>query len=278
METSHIVYPTSILSQYVKYYWIFRTGNRENKRIQTIPSGCTHLVFHREGNLFFSKGEKQPKNFIRGQLSLPNSLVSSQGIDMIATVFHPLGLTPFFSLPTNNLYNKYIDIDDINDIPLKNLKERISNEPDVSICINQIELFLINRIRYFNDYNYLRILNSIQQIKENIEVKVSDLADNACLGYRQFKREFTKYVGMDPKEYLRVIRFQKILYSLQINPDIHIADLVYICGFYDHSHLIKDFRHMSGCSPSEYLSSRKPYSTFFSKDCRINLIKSTSQK
>lgn len=78
---------------------------------------------------------------------------------------------------------------------------------------------------------------------------------------------------MNPKEYYRVIRFQRILYMLQDNPEMEFTDLSYLCGFYDLSHLVKDFREFSGCSPTQYLSSRSPYSTFFSKDCRLNSIK-----
>ena len=79
--------------------------------------------------------------------------------------------------------------------------------------------------------------------------------------------------GMNPKEYYKVIRFQRILYMLQDNPEMEFTDLSYLCGFYDPSHLVKDFREFSGCSPTQYLSSRSPYSKFFSKDCRLNSIK-----
>ena len=105
------------------------------------------------------------------------------------------------------------------------------------------------------------------------QTDVYTLVKDACLGYRQFKRIFTEYVGMNPKEYYRVIRFQRILYMLQGNPEMEFTDLSYLCGFYDLSHLVKDFREFSGCSPTQYLSSRSPYSTFFSKDCRLNSIK-----
>ncbi|MCQ5172788.1 helix-turn-helix domain-containing protein [Bacteroides fragilis] len=79
---------------------------------------------------------------------------------------------------------------------------------------------------------------------------------------------------MSPKEYYRVVRFQRVLYLLQNNPEIEIADLTYSCGFYDLSHSVKDFKEFLGCSPTQYLSSHSPYSTFFSEDCRLNVITS----
>ncbi|MDR2914537.1 MAG: helix-turn-helix domain-containing protein [Tannerella sp.] len=245
-----------------------------NKNIQTIPSGCVHLVFHRGCDMLFSNGEKQPKNFIRGQLSAPGTLLFSGNIDMIAIVFHPLGIIPFLSHPASELYNHYIDIDDLGNAGLINLERFIANEEDISTCIQEIEKCLIGRLNNASNYNYNRILRSIQLIKNEAQLNVSELADNACLGYRHFKRIFTQYTGVSPKEYIRIIRFQKVLHILQNNPTLDITKVAYICGYYDHSHLVKDFRSLSGCSPTEYLASRKPHSTFFSNDCRINLIRS----
>lgn len=272
MNSSKIIYPSSLLSQYVKYYWILQTDSYLNRNIQTIPSGCIHLVFHRGCDMFFSNGIKQPKNFIRGQLSAPDTLFFSGNIDMIAIVFHPLGVIPFLSHSASELYNHYIDIDNFGNANLINLERFITSDENISACIQEIEKCLTNKLNNTNDYNYNRVLHSIQMIKNETQLDVSALADDVCLGYRHFKRIFTQYTGVSPKEYIRIIRFQKVLYTLQNNPKLDITKVAYICGYYDHSHLVKDFRSLSGCSPTEYLSLRKPHSTFFSNDCRINLI------
>lgn len=231
------------------------------------------MVFHRGSDLHFSTGNKQPKNFIRGQLTFPEKISVSGNIDMIAVIFHPLGTLPFIKLPLTETFNQYLDINTIQDSGLNELKTMISCEEDTTECILMIEHLLLSRIREVNDYNYQKISGSIQSIQEQTGTNVSDLADKACLGYRHFKRVFTQYIGMSPKEFIKVIRFQKTLYTLQNNPAIDMAQLAYDCGFYDHPHLVKDFKTMSGCTPTEYVSSRKPHSTFFSNECRINLIK-----
>lgn len=244
-----------------------------NMPVQTIPTGCVHLVFHRADQLCFSSKEYQPKNFLRGQLSVPDSLTPAGNINMIAVVFNSLGITPFISCPISALYNQYVDIENLEDGKLNRLKDLISSEEDDLICIQQIEAFLLRRLSVANEYNYRRIANSVETIKNQIQIDVSTLAQDACLGYRQFKRLFTDYVGMSPKEYSRVVRFQRALYTLQNTPDIEITQLAYTCGFYDHPHLVKDFRSLSGCSPTEYLSSRVSYSTLFSHNCKLNLIR-----
>ena len=215
----------------------------------------------------------QPKNFIRGQFSSYGSLASKGNIDMIAIIFYPLGLNPFIQCPMSELNNRYINVEDLEDRELNHLKSSISSERNVQTCIQFIELFFMKR-QVDIDCNQKRVQNTINQIINHPQIAVNTLAESACLGYRQFKRIFTNLVGMSPKEYYRVVRFQRVLYLLQNNPEIEIADLTYSCGFYDPSHLVKDFKEFSGCSPTQYLSSHSPYSTFFSEDCRLNVIKS----
>lgn len=276
MKETNILYPSPLLSQYIKYYWVLKTDAVEPVMVQTIPSGCVHLVFHRGENLSIQLKGLQPKNFIRGQFSTYGSLFSEGNIDMIAVIFHPLGLNPFVRCAMSELYNHYIDVEDLEDIELNHLKRNISTEQEVETCIRLIEFFLLQRL-VDADCNYQRTQQAISQIINHPQIDVNTLAESTCLGYRQFKRVFTNQVGMSPKEYHRVVRFQRALYLLQNNPGMEFVDLAFSCGFYDPSHLVKDFKEFSGCSPTQYLSSRSPYSTFFSEDCRLNIIKSHSR-
>lgn len=271
MKTSQILYPSPLLSRYIKYYWVLKTDEIEPLAVQTIPSGCVHLVFHRGNNLNIQSKGLQPKNFIRGQFSTHGSLISEGNIDMIAIIFHPQGLNPFMRCRMSDLYNHYINVEDLEDIELNHLKCSLSSERNVQACIQWIELFFMKRLTEV-DLNFKRIENSIRQIIHHPIIDMNTLAESSCLGYRQFKRVFTEQIGMSPKEYHRVVRFQRALYILQNSPAVEIADLAYACGFYDPSHLVKDFRIFASSSPTQYLSTHAPYSTFFSKDCRLNRI------
>lgn len=277
MQSSTIQYPSAILSNYIKYYWIIKTGDADKMTIQTIPSGCMHLVFHRGKRIRYISGSKQPATFLRGQLSLPGNIFSPGNIDMIAVIFQPLGFSFFFSLPTTLFYNEYIDVEAMEDKGLNELNTFLVNEENAMMCIEHIEQFLIDRLHNENN-NMRRVQNALHKIVVTETVSIELLADSAYLGYRQFKRIFEQYVGVNPKEYCRIIRFQRVLYFLQHNPDVEISRLAYECGYFDHSHLIKEFREFTGYAPVEYISTHLPYSTFFSRDCRLNLIKNSKKK
>ena len=109
-----------------------------------------------------------------------------------------------------------------------------------------------------------RIGATIQKINLHPQPTIHNLAQTACLSDKQFNRVFHEYVGTTPKEFIRIVRLQRALYTLQTQPDINFAQLAYECGYYDQSHLIKEFKAFSGYTPGEYLALCAPYSDYFS--------------
>ena len=90
------------------------------------------------------------------------------------------------------------------------------------------------------------------------EFTPADLASIACLSQKQFTRVFNKYVGMNPKSYLRLLRFHKALLKIQeqtADAKASLTDVALQCGYYDLAHMISDFRDICGYSPSELVAS-----------------------
>ncbi|MCQ2095549.1 MAG: helix-turn-helix transcriptional regulator [Bacteroidaceae bacterium] len=86
------------------------------------------------------------------------------------------------------------------------------------------------------------------------EFSPADLASTACLSQKQFTRVFNKYVGMNPKSYLRLLRFHKALMEIQSSSDSSsLTNIAWSCGYYDLAHMTSDFRDICGFSPSELI-------------------------
>ena len=84
------------------------------------------------------------------------------------------------------------------------------------------------------------------------------------LSKKQFERLFKELVGTNPKEYARIVRFQKSLKLLQhYQEDANQAQLAYQCGYADQSHFIREFKQFSGYTPLSLLNVCKPYSDLF---------------
>jgi AraC-like DNA-binding protein len=73
-------------------------------------------------------------------------------------------------------------------------------------------------------------------------------------GYRpkRFIQLFENYVGLTPKVLCRVLRFQAVLDRIAARQTINWPKVALDCGYFDQSHLIRDFREFSGICPSDY--------------------------
>ncbi len=70
---------------------------------------------------------------------------------------------------------------------------------------------------------------------------------------------FKKQVGITPKAYLKIMRFQKTINEIEQSGNIDWALLSHDCGFYDQAHFINDFKLFSGFAPEEYIKRKSKY-------------------
>lgn len=265
MEKFKIIYPSGILSLYIKHYWILETNYSGNIQERIIPTGYVNLVFHKANQMYSSTGNiLQPRSFICGQNPGYTDLSTTGKVNMIVVVFQPYGANAFLDIPINKFYRQNVSINDMENKALKELEDQILNTDDTDECISLIEQYLLKNLYTEKNHNYNRIAETIKLINNNHQTMINNLAEKACLSYKQFNRIFEQYVGTGPKEFSRIVRFQRALYIMQTNPHISLTDLTYKCGYYDQSHLIREFRSFSGYSPSEYISVCMPYSDYFS--------------
>jgi transcriptional regulator GlxA family with amidase domain len=80
-------------------------------------------------------------------------------------------------------------------------------------------------------------------------IGIRQLADWLGLSPRQLERRFRNEVGLSPKLFSRMQRFQRVFQKME-EPDISWVDAAVSCGYYDQAHLIRDFREFSGRTPS----------------------------
>lgn len=264
MEIFDIILPSAWLSPFVKQYWTLKIDSKMQVSERVIPTGNIQLIFHRADRMLLNNGILQPPSFLSGQ-SIHYSDVSPSGdLDMLVVVFHPYGARPFFKLPMEKIYEGHISIEDIEDTDLRELQDKVLNASDNHVAIGYIESFFFQRLLDFDDYNYKRMTASLKEANNNTSIDVTSLAETSFLSEKQFQRIFSEYVGMAPKKFLRVLRFQHALYLLQRNPGLSLTQLSYEGGFYDQSHLIREFKSFSGYTPTEYLAACTPYSDYFS--------------
>ncbi len=263
MEEFRIIQPAPLLAPYVKHYWLLKTGGNFTAMARTVPTGMMNLIFHR-GNRLFSVHENKihPQAFLSGQEKTYADLQYNGQINMISVVFRPVGVRAFFNLPANRIAGLRLTAEDIEDKELSVLENSLTSTEDDGLCILLIEQFLQERLTRLAEHNLKRIETAIRLIDSG-QANVASLADAACLSRKQFDRIFSEHVGVHPKEFSRTIRFQRALHRLETNPQISLAALAYECGYFDQSHMTKEFKIFSGYTPGEYLGVCPPHSDYF---------------
>ena len=85
---------------------------------------------------------------------------------------------------------------------------------------------------------------------------IGEMIGKVGLSPRRFVQVFTEEVGVTPKLFCRIRRFQQVLRRIQKERRVEWVDVATDCGYYDQAHFIRDFRAFSGLNPSSYLVQR----------------------
>lgn len=259
-----IIQPNTALRPYVRYYWILESNNPF--KVLTYPIGCPQFIFHRKTPIYIPETDSSQSSFtISGQVNFPAHLESSGNLEMLVAVFYPHTIGMFIDTPPSAFYNSEISGFDLERKRLNDLARRILECDDANKGIEILETWLLAKI---NPSRNLERINAIlPTLLVDPSIPITSLAESACLGKKQFERVFSATVGMNPKEYQRIVRFQKALFLMQ-NGDRNQAGVAIGCGYSDQSHYIREFKKLSGLSPMTLLNNTDPYSDLFTNPCR----------
>lgn len=253
--------PNDRLRPFIRYYWILKTN--ENLDTLTFPIGCPQLIFHRLNRFYIPElNAFQARFSISGQTNFPTSIQSSGNVDTVVVVFHPHAISTMFNIPVSAFYNLEIDGYALGDHRLNILADDILINDNAVTAIKTIEKYLLSRLDESGLYNFKRVDASLRHLFIDHAISVENMAQNACFSKKQFERIFFNSVGMNPKEYSKVARFQKSLWLMQ-KGSRNFADIAYYCGYSDQSHFIRECRSYSGLTPSKLLKAQPVYSDLF---------------
>jgi AraC-like DNA-binding protein len=265
----YLAKPSLLLSQYVKQYWAIEDclsyGNDHIQRV--VPNGLMELMFY-FGDKPKALDEKKPlseNSMLSGQQKTYYDIVVSGKLSLFSISFQPYGAKLFFDIPLNEFFDQNIPIKCFLKDKAAELEYQLYESETFEKKIYTIEKFLLNQLRNnTKEYEIKRIINSISLINQSSGlINIDKLCSSACLSRKQYERTFAEYIGSSPKQFLRTVRFQNTLREKQNNKSINLTELAYNCGYYDQSHMINDYKLLSGKTPTQYFSECEPYSDYF---------------
>ncbi len=246
--------PIKILSKYIKNYLIVETNNSVDylPKERVYPCGYATMVFHYGSPSKFQKKNSskyiEPNLVICGQQTNYYDLSLSGKTGMILIVFRPHGVKSFFNFPITELLNENLSLQELANNEAAELEDRLFNSLNNKQRIIHLENFLIKRLIHSNEFE--RVEHALKLIENSKgRIKAQDIAYDVCLGIKQFERTFSKYVGVNPKKFASIVRFQNVIQMKRKHKNSSMFQLAIDNGYYDQSHFIHDFKSLTGLTP-----------------------------
>jgi AraC-like DNA-binding protein len=265
----HFAKPTKTLAPYIRRSWaIENVLDKDEICVQRItPTGLAELM------LYFTPRPKiltDNKNLsdnvvLYGHQNGFYDMELTGELSVFSIVFQPQGLMQFFNFPLSEIYNRNISLKDINRQTGRDLEEKMNEATTFQHRVGIVETYLFELLkRNFDNFEFRRINHIAELIKCTFgNITVHQLASEACLSRKQFERIFAECIGITPKRYLKIIRFQSAIFQKQKNKNLNMTELSYESGYFDQSHFINDFKSLSGLTPKQYFAENEICSDFF---------------
>lgn len=259
MHETNSAAPRPELTPYVRAFAQRRLDRAETGLIEPVPAGLEPILNFEFGVRPIAElGDAS--QFAINRLSVvgasayrPFRLHLCAGTESFAIFLQPLALWQLFRLRLSSFVNRDYDGYTVLGREGHQLWHRMAETTNFEERVKLAESYLLRKA--LNAQRNSSVMNAaVYMFRAKGTRRLEDVAGHLSLGMRQFERNFLREVGLSPKLYSRVARFQAVLDTRIHHQDTRWADLANDFGYHDQTHMIKDFQKLSGLSPECLLS------------------------
>lgn len=254
-----ILLPPEALRNHVRYFWIWENDASSDgaESFRPLPDGSPGLFFRQSSEFrFYDQDQKRlPDFFLYGQTVLHREIYTGKTFSAWGVCFWPHALKDIFGLDADALTDDCTDA-----LPLLPASADFPAEPgDAEIQIQKlcgVLIGLINSNRFPS--HALSRHAAVALIESGGNLPLGDLLDKLHISERSLERRFKSDIGISPKLFARICRFQRSLQQLTQGPYQKLSDVALENGYADQSHFIRVFREFTGQSPLQFEKNRAP--------------------
>lgn len=253
MTTSHY-YKAVIMNYGISHFYCFKKEDITERQFIAVPDGCVDILFCCD--------DKAPYAHVCGTVLRPTLTHNNENKYFFGVRFLPGNPFKFKNITMSELVENEIPFLEV--VKDNELFEKITSSRDFNY---QIQVFLERYIKLYANFNEINkykdlkkyMLNSITQTAGKI--KINELAEATGYSVRYINKTFSQEFGLSPKVFCKLMRFQYLLSILNdLDKDMFESNLAQISmelGYYDQSHMIKDFHEFTNTTPKMYIKSLK---------------------
>ena len=253
--------PSPQLASLVRLYRVvdFTFGPDEDLPFKAYPPRAEHcLQFYprdRETVRYDESGKQVgglPVVLVGQHTTVTNRYVGRDFM-VFQVVLQPGAIHHLSGLGSDELTNVYMDARDLFGRELDDVNEQLYFARDIRSMVQVVERFLLTRANKIGLHQRPALLVAQQMLRDE-EGTLDDYVSMSCLSHRQFNRVFIAQTGVSPKQFMRLVRFERSYVMKNRHPDMDWLAIAVQCGYHDHQHLSKDYKEFTGYSPGQFFA------------------------
>jgi AraC-like DNA-binding protein len=246
------------VSDFVEMLWYYEGYIVPHSKERVLPDGSMQLIINLAEDWLgvFDPSKPTVRRTLGGCL-VSGARSESVVIDtscqkaIMGAAFRRGGGFPFFRLPASALHNEQVSLDVLWGSRAGELREKLLEAQTPEARFQILERALLEQAATFSRHPAVAFaLNEFGKVPHNRTI--GEVTNQIGLSQRRFIQVFSDEVGLTPKLFCRVRRFQETLQVIRRERVINWAALAFDCGYFDQAHFIHDFQAFSGISPTTY--------------------------
>ncbi len=259
--THQLTYP---LSQFIDCFW-YVSGITPYNREQVLPTTTIDLMFnlgafhkvYDNGDL--SRSDVYQWAWISGMQTEYITMEAMAETEMYGIRFKPGGAYPFFERPMSEFRNQIVEMDSVWGQLITEIRERLFEANTLQQRFTILETLLREKLRP-NLCGLAAVQHAIDEISRgSSSCTIKTLSEQMGLSQKHLINQFHKMVGISPKQFARIAKFNQVLQLIDGTKPVNWAKIAQQCHYYDQAHFNRDFKAFCGFSPSTYLTLRKHF-------------------
>jgi AraC-like DNA-binding protein len=259
--------PHPALAPFIKMFWYAHDPQATHRHERVLPTGHSQVVislahdYLTDANHPSDPLQHSPAAIFLGLYSHHQQIDAIDLAELIGITFHPGGTLAFFPDNTRAFTNCETSLEDLWGRAALNLRNDLREAATPARKFELLEFALRHRL---SESKTQRRIPTIDYALTHLHqspgtTTINELTRDIGISPRRLSELFREHIGVSPKLYCRIQRFQQAVQLMHHGADIHWPELALTCGYYDQSHFANDFRAFSGLSPTTYFAAHRPW-------------------
>lgn len=254
--------PHPALQSYIHHYAFAQFGLPNSwSTLTVVPPGCAVMAVVVGDKKVWLKDGEDPihtwalLNFV-GQVTQNKKLEMFGQQKLVYVIFQPCGAYRLLGVDQHHCINSSSDLLDLISAKEGNIQQQFEDCQTPEETLALLEALLLRLLVQQKEKHHLAKITSISEYikqKSHEPLLIKKMCKEEGFSKSTLERHFMEIVGIGPKQYHRIVRFNNVLRHIsQQNKFRHWTEVVYRFGYYDQAHFIKEFNTFYGKTPSAF--------------------------